>query len=184
MSNELYMLLFKAFSNKTRLEIINLLKIKPLTVTEICEQLNFEQSRVSHNLKYLETCGVVESEKKGKWVKYYLDKKTILPIVKVFDIYIKNYQEKLNNDTESLKQIIGHLNLALPEAHICGCKPCTHLPQFVLASSNIIHNHTCNCDACVENFKELIIGKPVIYIEEDHTCNCNACEENQRNLAI
>jgi len=113
-----------------------------------------------------------------------LDKKTILPIVKVFDIYVKNYQQKLNDNNESLKQIIEHLNLALPEDHICGCKPCTHLPQFVLTSSNIIHNHSCNCNACVENFEELVAGKPIRYIEEDHNCNCDPCKDNQKNLTI
>jgi len=35
---ELYRLFFKAFSNKTRFEIIRVLKRKPLTVKEICEK--------------------------------------------------------------------------------------------------------------------------------------------------
>ncbi|MEK6946219.1 MAG: metalloregulator ArsR/SmtB family transcription factor [Nanoarchaeota archaeon] len=58
----LHRLFFKAFSNETRLDIINLLKSKPLTVSEICEKTGFEQSRVSHNLRCLQNCGFVQND--------------------------------------------------------------------------------------------------------------------------
>ena len=74
MTDNLRGLFFKAFSNETRLKIIDLLKEGALTVTEICEKTGFEQSRVSHNLKCLENCGFVIAEQNGKWRKYSLDK--------------------------------------------------------------------------------------------------------------
>lgn len=91
----IHRLFFKAFSNRTRLEILDLLKEKPANVTEICGTLGFEQSRVSHNLKCLEQCGFVSSEQNGKWKTYTLDKETILPIVKLFDKHIDKYKDKL-----------------------------------------------------------------------------------------
>ena len=66
MKNILYKLFFKAFSNKTRFDIINLLRKGPKHVSDICKELNFEQSRVSHNLKCLEDCGFVNSKWNGK----------------------------------------------------------------------------------------------------------------------
>ena len=63
MKEELYKLFFKAFSNRTRFEIIKLLRKGSFSVGEITKKTSFEQSRVSHNLKCLEACGFVVSEK-------------------------------------------------------------------------------------------------------------------------
>lgn len=94
MSN-LHRLFFKAFSNQTRLEIIQLLRNKPLTVTEICSKTGFEQSRVSHNLKCLENCGFVKVTPNGNFRKYELDTETIVPIVDLFEKHIKKYKKNL-----------------------------------------------------------------------------------------
>ena len=91
----LHRLFFKAFSNKTRLEIIELLRNKPLTVTEICEKTGFEQSRISHNLRCLEYCGFVKVSKYGNYRIYSLDEETIAPIVDLFEKHIKKYQKRL-----------------------------------------------------------------------------------------
>jgi len=93
--DNLHRLFFKAFSNQTRLEIIDLLRKKSLTVTEICDKTGFEQSRVSHNLKCLENCGFVIVNKEGNYRKYFLDKETILPIVKLFEKHIVKYKKRL-----------------------------------------------------------------------------------------
>lgn len=88
-------LFFKAFSNQTRLEIIQLLRKKPLTVTEISKKTGFEQSRVSHNLRCLEHCGFVKITPYGNFRKYELDAETIIPIVDLFEKHIKKYRKKL-----------------------------------------------------------------------------------------
>ena len=93
--HNLHRLFFKAFSNKTRLEIIQLLKKKPLTVTEICNKTGFEQSRVSHNLKCLENCGFVTVTPNGNFRKYELDTETIVPIIDLFEKHIKKYKQRL-----------------------------------------------------------------------------------------
>jgi DNA-binding transcriptional ArsR family regulator len=93
--DNIHRLFFKAFSNKTRLELIHLLRKKPLTVTEICKKTDFEQSRVSHNLKCLENCGFVSKENEGNFRRYSLDKETIIPIVELFEKHIKKYKKRL-----------------------------------------------------------------------------------------
>ena len=90
-----YRLFFKAFSNKTRFEIIKLLRKGPRNVTKICKELCFEQSRVSHNLKCLVDCGFVNNKYDGKNKVYSLDRKHILPILKNIDEHIKDYNERL-----------------------------------------------------------------------------------------
>ena len=91
----IHKLFFKAFSNETRLAIIQLLKTKSLSVGEISAELDFEQSRVSHNLRCLEQCGFVQVESKGNFRIYSLDKETMLPVLKLFDAHIKKYEERL-----------------------------------------------------------------------------------------
>ena len=66
-----------------------ILKEKPMNVTEICEKLNEEQSKVSHNLKKLTECRVLTVEQVGKNRIYSLNKKTILPILSLVGKHVK-----------------------------------------------------------------------------------------------
>ncbi|MBN2330582.1 MAG: helix-turn-helix transcriptional regulator, partial [Candidatus Aenigmarchaeota archaeon] len=76
--------------------IISLLKRKgPKNVRQICLELGFEQSRVSHNLKSLVACGFVHSEWRGKNKVYALDAEHILPILDEIDKHISRYSERL-----------------------------------------------------------------------------------------
>lgn len=88
-------LFFKGFSNRTRFEIISLLQRTPLTVNEIAKKLNFEQSRVSHNLRCLERCGFVTIEEDGRYRRYTLDSDTIVPMLKLVNNHITKYKGRL-----------------------------------------------------------------------------------------
>lgn len=90
-----YKLFFKAFSNETRFKIIQLLRKGSRNVTQICKELGFEQSRVSHNLNCLEACGFVNARRDGKNKVYSLDKEHIVPILEKIDEHIKKYSERL-----------------------------------------------------------------------------------------
>lgn len=92
-----YKLFFKALSNKTRFEIIQLLRKEPLDVTSISKRLGFEQSRVSHNLKCLENCGFVVARRRGKNKVYFLDKEHIIPILNEIDKHIEKYEKRLKS---------------------------------------------------------------------------------------
>ncbi len=89
-----YKLFFRALSNETRIKIVELLKEEPMTVTKICKEANYEQSRVSHNLKCLKACGFVNSERDGRRKIYSLEKE-ITPILKRIDQHIEKYEERL-----------------------------------------------------------------------------------------
>ncbi len=95
--DNLHRLFFKAFSNQTRLEIIALLRRKPMTVMEICENTGFEQSRVSHNLRCLKHCAFVKITPNGNFRKYALDDETIIPIVDLFEKHIQKYKKRLES---------------------------------------------------------------------------------------
>ncbi len=84
-------LFFSTLANPTRLAILELLRDGPRNVTEISEALNQEQSMISHNLKPLERCGFVFSERKKKEHFYSLNKETMDRLFKVFSYHAEKY---------------------------------------------------------------------------------------------
>ncbi len=64
--------LFKAFSDETRLRILNLLAQRDHCVCEFQAILRVPQPRISRHLAYLRRIGLVEECKEGKWVIYTL----------------------------------------------------------------------------------------------------------------
>lgn len=65
--------MLKAIAHPLRIAILNHLeKGKKLTVTEIHELLNTEQSTTSHHLGILKDKGVLASQREGKNTYYYL----------------------------------------------------------------------------------------------------------------
>ena len=66
--------LFKAFSDETRLRILNLLAQRDHCVCEFQAILRVPQPTISRHLAYLRRMGLVEERKEGKWVIYSLAK--------------------------------------------------------------------------------------------------------------
>lgn len=86
-----YDLFFDAFSNKTRWRILEALRIKDLSVNDICRAIKEEQSKVSHNLRKLMDCHFVESVRKGKNKIYSLNKKTMIPLLELVENHAGEY---------------------------------------------------------------------------------------------
>ncbi len=68
---------FQTLANPTRLAILELLNQSNLTVTELTEKLHQEQSMISHNLQFLEQCGLIHSNRNGKNKELKLNKTTV-----------------------------------------------------------------------------------------------------------
>jgi len=86
---------FEVLGNPLRISIIQLLKAKPRSVSELVEQLGEEQSKVSHSLAVLKKCSFVEAKRKGKQIIYSL-RETFLKEIKEGDIFSamkKHYAE-------------------------------------------------------------------------------------------
>ncbi len=85
-----YHYFFKKLANPLRINIISSLAKKPKMVNELAIELRTEQSKLSHALKELSSCYIVEAKRKGK-KKIYKLSKTILPILKLIDKHSKKY---------------------------------------------------------------------------------------------
>ena len=62
----------KALSDPNRVKIVKLLQQKVMCVCELQGALGISQPSVSKHLKILEEAGLVEYQKDGLWVNYYL----------------------------------------------------------------------------------------------------------------
>src|SRR3989344_4892117 len=80
---EIHAEMCKVFSNSTRLEILNLLRDKELSVTELIEKTKLGQTNISQHLSIMKSKGIVTSSRKGKNIYYRL---TNPKIIKAFDI--------------------------------------------------------------------------------------------------
>jgi ArsR family transcriptional regulator, arsenate/arsenite/antimonite-responsive transcriptional repressor len=65
-------LLFKAFANRTRLRVINLIGDDEVCVCFFVEVLNTNQPKISRHLAYLRRAGLVSTRREGKWMHYRL----------------------------------------------------------------------------------------------------------------
>ena len=65
-------LMFRAFSDRTRLRIISLLRKKEFCVGDIVEILQVPQPRISRHLAYLRKAKLVTVRKTGLWSYYSL----------------------------------------------------------------------------------------------------------------
>lgn len=82
---------FETIANKTRLRILEALSKKPMSVSEICESISEEQSKVSHSLRCLSECHFLDVKRDGKKRIYSLNKDTMVPLMNLVDKHVKKY---------------------------------------------------------------------------------------------
>jgi len=67
--------LFKALSDTNRLLILEMLCKGELCACKILEKFNITQPTLSHHMKILCDCGMVNKRKEGKWMYYSINPK-------------------------------------------------------------------------------------------------------------
>ncbi|HEY5524259.1 MAG TPA: metalloregulator ArsR/SmtB family transcription factor [Clostridium sp.] len=65
--------LIKALADSSRLKIIDILSCGEMCACDIQEYFDFTQPTLSHHMKVLIDCGLVEARKEGTWNYYYLN---------------------------------------------------------------------------------------------------------------
>lgn len=65
--------IIKAFSDPNRLKMIDILSCGEKCACELLEEFDFTQPTLSHHMKLLIDCGIVESRKEGVWNYYSLN---------------------------------------------------------------------------------------------------------------
>ena len=99
---ELHAEVCKVFSNSTRLEILNLLRDKEMSVTGLMKKTNLSQANISQHLSIMKAKGIVTSNRKGKNIYYRLENQRI---IKAFDIIKEVLSERLKRDRNIVKKL-------------------------------------------------------------------------------
>ena len=102
-------LLFRAFSDRTRLRILYMLRGGELCVCHIVDVLGVPQPKASRHLAYLRRAGLVLARKEGHWSYYRLAPARTTFHQKLLDCLCCCFQDvpELAKDARRLKDITG-----------------------------------------------------------------------------
>ena len=82
--------IFKAFCDPNRLKILDILKSGEHCACKLLEILDVSQSTLSHHMKVLIECGLVEARKCGTWNYYKISNESAKELIK----FIKSITNK------------------------------------------------------------------------------------------
>ena len=86
-----YKIFFGTLVSEPRLKIINLLRKRSMSVSEIIAALDADQTAVSHDLARLKKCGFVRSTVEGKYRNYALNETTIKPLMELIESHMAQH---------------------------------------------------------------------------------------------
>lgn len=79
----------KALADENRLAIMMSLRQREKCACYLLEELNISQSTLSHHMKLLCDCGLVDYHKEGKWMHYSLSREGVNAFREMIDGYIR-----------------------------------------------------------------------------------------------
>jgi len=83
--------IYKALSDKNRRKILELLKQKDMTVTELLTHFDITQASLSHHLDALKRANLVIDEREGQFIRYSLN-------VSVFEEFVASLFNLMKKD--------------------------------------------------------------------------------------
>lgn len=95
--------IIKAMSDPSRLKIIDILSCGEKCACDILEYFNFTQPTLSHHMKVLTDCGLVECRKDGLWSHYSLNNANCNNLILFLTNLMTNIDECICKDTNNCK---------------------------------------------------------------------------------
>jgi ArsR family transcriptional regulator len=95
--------LFKALADPNRLEIVDMLSCGELCACMILEKFNITQPTLSHHMKILCDCGLVNGRKDGRWTYYSLN-----------ETMVQNFKDFLSDVTDNKE-------ICICKDEVCNC---------------------------------------------------------------
>ena len=89
---------FKAFSEPTRLQIVQELKEGPRSVSDLVDALETSQANVSKQLRTLYDAEILKKEKEGTMVFYSIDDDTVFPLCELVCEKLNRQKKKVIDD--------------------------------------------------------------------------------------
>lgn len=93
----------RGFADKTRIQILECIKDKEKTVSQIVAEVQGNQSNISQHIACLKGCGMILGRQEGKYMYYSLRNEHIRELLLMFDTVL----EEVQNDIACCEQ---HVN--------------------------------------------------------------------------
>jgi len=87
--------LFRGFADPTRLAILEILLDGERSVGEIAQATETSMANVSAHLACLTGCGLVQGEKRGKYVYYHLQERRVRDLMKIAEGILANVSRQV-----------------------------------------------------------------------------------------
>lgn len=85
----------RGFSDKTRLQILECIKDKEKTVSQIIDEIQGNQSNISQHLTCLKGCGIIVGRQEGKYVYYSLRNEQIKQFLGIMETVFMQVEEEV-----------------------------------------------------------------------------------------
>ncbi len=109
--------IFKAFSDESRLRILNLLiNYEEMCISDLEQILDFTQTKTSRHLIYLKHCGILNSRKQDQWVYYYIKEEYLGVVMQIFSV-LEEKDTQLNVDLKNYHTLYANNVLAVRKLH-------------------------------------------------------------------
>ncbi len=93
--------LFRGFGDPTRLAILEMLLDGERSVGEIAQETEVSLANVSAHLACLAGCGLVQSEKRGKYVYYRVRERRVRDLIKIAEDILANVSRQVYECTHN-----------------------------------------------------------------------------------
>lgn len=87
--------MFRGFADPTRLAILECLRPREKTVTEIVQEVGRSQSNVSNHLSCLLGCGLIQNRRNGKNIHYSLRDDRVIKMLEDSDALLLEVAEQV-----------------------------------------------------------------------------------------
>jgi ArsR family transcriptional regulator len=77
LNNENFALISKALSDPNRLQIIQMITDQERCACKLLEHFNISQPTLSHHMRILSDCNLIQTRKEGKWSHYSMNMETM-----------------------------------------------------------------------------------------------------------
>jgi DNA-binding transcriptional ArsR family regulator len=94
-----------ALGEPSRFRIVELLRLRPRSVNDICGRLGLRQSQVSQHLTVLKAVGLVEAEPRAQQRLYRLRAQPVKQLHKWIDRYRNIWEERFEQLDELIEEI-------------------------------------------------------------------------------
>lgn len=88
---------FQALADPSRVRILEMLAVRPMTVSDLVAALGLAQGRVSSHLSCLRWCGYVRAEVEGRYNRYTLVDDRIRDIITAGESVVRDNADRLTS---------------------------------------------------------------------------------------